>query len=103
MGFFIKKSFNFGPVRFNLSKSGIGVSTGIKGLRVGVDSKGRSYVDGGKGMLRYKKYLGKNSKKIENKCDEKYVKTSDEAGGFNVFLLVVFVIAFILLAGKFLF
>ena len=32
MGFYIRKSVSIGPLRFNLSKSGIGVSAGIKGL-----------------------------------------------------------------------
>ena len=30
-------------VRLNLSKSGVGVSAGVPGARVGVDSKGRTY------------------------------------------------------------
>jgi len=34
MAWYLKKAFRFGPIRFNLSKSGIGVSGGIKGLRV---------------------------------------------------------------------
>ena len=32
-----------GPLRLNLSKSGIGTSVGIRGFRVGTDAKGRSY------------------------------------------------------------
>jgi tetratricopeptide (TPR) repeat protein len=47
MGFSFRKSVRFGPVRFNLSKSGIGTSIGVKGLRVGVDSKGRTYGSAG--------------------------------------------------------
>ena len=34
MGFFIRKGISFGPIRFNLSKSEIDVSAGIKGARV---------------------------------------------------------------------
>jgi hypothetical protein len=34
-------------VRLNLSKSGIGVSAGVRGLRVGVDSTGRPYGSAG--------------------------------------------------------
>ena len=62
MGFYLKKSINLGPLKLNLSNSGIGISTGTKGLRTGVDSKGRMYVSGGKGVLRYKKYL--STKKV---------------------------------------
>jgi len=58
MGFHLRKSFKCGPVRFNLSNSGVGFSTGVKGLRVGIDGKGRSYIGGGKGILRYRKTFG---------------------------------------------
>jgi hypothetical protein len=47
MSFGFRKSKSFGGVRLNLSKSGIGASVGVKGLRVGVSSKGKSYVSGG--------------------------------------------------------
>ena len=35
MGFYIRKSVKAGPFRFNLSKSGIGTSVGVRGFRVG--------------------------------------------------------------------
>lgn len=54
MGFYIRKSINVGPLRFNLSKNGVGVSTGIPGLRVGYGPKG-NYVHVGKGGLYYRK------------------------------------------------
>jgi len=57
MGFHLRKTFKAGLFNFNLSNSGIGSSFGIKGLRVGVDGKGRAYIGGGKGILRYRKYL----------------------------------------------
>ena len=34
-------------IRLNLSKSGIGVSAGVRGLRVGLDSRGRPYGSAG--------------------------------------------------------
>ena len=37
------KSLKIGPIRLNLSKSGIGTSIGVRGFRVGTDAKGRSY------------------------------------------------------------
>lgn len=40
MGFYLRKSIKVGPFRFNLSKSGVGVSAGIKGLRVGSGPRG---------------------------------------------------------------
>ena len=38
-----RKSIKLGPVRVNLSKSGVGGSIGVKGFRKGIDAKGRSY------------------------------------------------------------
>ena len=58
MGFYLRKSFRAGPIRFNLSKSGIGASLGVTGARVGVSSEGRAYVHGGRGGLYYRKSLG---------------------------------------------
>lgn len=56
MGFYLKKGFNIGPVRVNLSKSGLGISLGGKGLRLGSGPKG-AYVHAGKGGLYYRKNL----------------------------------------------
>jgi hypothetical protein len=36
MAWYLRKSVSVGPVRFNLSKSGIGTSIGVKGFRVGI-------------------------------------------------------------------
>ena len=48
MGLRFRRSIKLLPgVRLNLSKSGIGVSAGASGLRVGVDSKGRGYTSAG--------------------------------------------------------
>jgi hypothetical protein len=54
MGFYIRKSLKAGPLRFNLSKSGIGVSTGIKGFRIGTGPRG-NYVHIGRKGLYYRK------------------------------------------------
>jgi len=43
MGWLYRKSINLGPLRINLSKSGIGYSLGGKGVRTGVSAKGRPY------------------------------------------------------------
>ena len=40
MGFYLRKSVSVGPLRFNLSKSGIGISAGVKGFRVGAGPRG---------------------------------------------------------------
>jgi Protein of unknown function (DUF4236) len=43
MGWNWRKSFNFGPVRINLSKRGFGYSLGARGFRIGQDAKGQNY------------------------------------------------------------
>jgi hypothetical protein len=53
MGFYLRKSVNVGPFRFNLSSSGIGVSAGIKGFRVGSGPRG-NYISVGRGGLYYR-------------------------------------------------
>jgi len=43
MGFYYRKSVNFGPFRVNLSQRGLGYSIGGRGFRTGVSSGGRRY------------------------------------------------------------
>jgi hypothetical protein len=52
MAFYLRKSIRVGPMRVNLSRSGIGVSTGIPGLRFGTGPRG-SYVRMGQGHVSY--------------------------------------------------
>jgi hypothetical protein len=54
--FFLRKSVSVGPFRFNLSKSGIGLSAGVTGLRFGTGPRGR-YVHAGRGGIYYRKTL----------------------------------------------
>lgn len=60
MSFYIRKSLRAGPFRFNLSKSGIGVSAGITGFRVGTGPRG-NYVHIGRGGLYYKRTIPSKS------------------------------------------
>ena len=57
MSFYLRKSIKVGPVRFNLSKSGIGVSGGVKGFRVGTGPRG-NYIHMGRGGIYYRKTFG---------------------------------------------
>jgi len=57
MGFYIRKSISAGPFRFNLSGSGMGMSVGVKGFRVGRGPRG-NYVHMGRGGLYYRASLG---------------------------------------------
>lgn len=103
MGFHLRKSFKVGAFRFNLSNSGLGFSVGPKGLRLGIDGKGRSYIGGGKGILRYRKQI--SSPKIEdeiNKNDNSY-NTMLQYTGFGCFalfavILLMFPVLFIYIA-----
>lgn len=58
MPFYIRKSLSFGPIRFNLSNAGIGVSAGIKGFRVGSGPRG-NYVHVGRNGLYYRASLSR--------------------------------------------
>jgi hypothetical protein len=60
MGFYLRKSISVGPLRFNLSKSGIGVSAGVTGLRFGVGPRG-NYVHMGRGGLYYRATIPQSS------------------------------------------
>ncbi|MEE9437809.1 MAG: DUF4236 domain-containing protein [Saprospiraceae bacterium] len=62
MGLFIRKSKKIGPFRLNLSKSGLGISTGITGARVSVGPNG-TFVHLGRHGLYYRKKLNTSSKK----------------------------------------
>lgn len=57
MPFYIRKSISAGPFRFNFSKGGVGVSVGVKGLRIGTGPRGH-YIHAGRGGLYYRATLG---------------------------------------------
>jgi Protein of unknown function (DUF4236) len=56
MPWYIRKALTHGPIRLNLSKSGLGASVGVTGLRIGIGPKG-TYVHGGRHGLYYRKCL----------------------------------------------
>ncbi|MCP1728573.1 hypothetical protein J2T60_002587 [Natronospira proteinivora] len=56
MAFYLRKSVRFGLFRFNLSKSGVGISAVVKGFRVGSGPRG-NYVHMGRGGLYYRAAL----------------------------------------------
>lgn len=64
MPFYIRKSISAGPFRFNLSKSGIGLSVGVRGLRIGTGPRGH-YVHAGRGGLYYRSSLGGAGQRAE--------------------------------------
>ena len=64
MGFYFRKRLNFGPLRLNLSKSGVGLSTGIRGLRAGVTAHGQMFSSAnlpGTGLYYRKVYTARHA------------------------------------------
>jgi hypothetical protein len=57
MGVYLRRSVRAGPFRFNLSKSGVGVSTGVPGFRVGTGPRG-NYIRAGRHGVYYRATLG---------------------------------------------
>ncbi len=57
MGLTFRKGIKLGPVRVNLSGSGIGYSVGVKGLRVVKTAKGRTYMNAQHGPVRFQQTI----------------------------------------------
>jgi hypothetical protein len=77
LGFYIRKSVKAGPFRFNLSKSGIGVSAGIPGFRIGTGPRG-NYVHMGRNGIYYRASLGphrsRSSPSLGNAAQHQHVQ-----------------------------
>lgn len=58
MGFYFRKSLRLGPMRVNFSKSGVGASIGIKGLRLTSSATGSTYVTASSHGFYYRQTLG---------------------------------------------
>lgn len=63
MGFSFRKSVKIGPVRLNVSKSGVGMSVGVPGARIGINSKGKVYGSAGVKGLTYRTQLSPTAKR----------------------------------------
>lgn len=75
MGFYFRKSKSFGLFRLNFSKSGVGVSTGVKGARLSVGPTG-TYINLGRNGIYYRKKLDSSSKRNN---DKKNVATANNS------------------------
>lgn len=70
MSLYFHKRKKIGGFNFNFSKNGIGTSIKLfKGVNIGVNAKGRTYMSGGLMGLRYRHYLDDN--KENNNVEEK--------------------------------
>ena len=77
MGFYFRKSKSFGPFRLNLSKSGVGVSAGVKGARLSIGPNG-TYVNVGRNGIYYRKKIsGSSSKKAAANPKQAYSPASN--------------------------
>jgi hypothetical protein len=70
MGLYLRKSFRAGPIRFNLSKSGLGISGGVKGARLSVGPRG-TYVHAGRHGLYYRKHLSAGRSRTPSRAEGK--------------------------------
>jgi tellurite resistance protein len=64
MPFYIRKAISAGPFRFNLSKSGLGLSVGVKGLRFGLFGPRGNYIHAGRYGLYYRTSLNPAGQKV---------------------------------------
>ncbi|WP_428833621.1 DUF4236 domain-containing protein [Mycolicibacterium porcinum] len=63
VGFYVRKSLKAGPFRFNLSNSGLGVSVGVPGFRVGTGPRG-NYVRMGHAGVFYQATLVSSARRM---------------------------------------
>ncbi|MEI9919066.1 MAG: DUF4236 domain-containing protein [Bacteroidota bacterium] len=56
MGWYVRKSFKLGPLRFNLSNSGVSTSFGVKGARINFSKRG-TYVNLGANGIYYRQKI----------------------------------------------
>jgi hypothetical protein len=65
MGFYFRKSKSLGGLKFNFSKSGIGLSFGVKGMRYVMSPKG-NYIHMGRNAFYYRTSVGGKSRRSGN-------------------------------------
>ena len=69
MGFYFRKSVRFGPFRVNFSKSGVGLSAGIPGLRLGSGPRG-NYIHAGAHGFYYRSSLLARKNRADRRASE---------------------------------
>jgi hypothetical protein len=65
MGFYFRRSAKIGPFRINFSKSGVGMSVGVKGLRVGKGPRGNYIHMTGPLGIQYRQSLNNSTTKTK--------------------------------------
>lgn len=79
MGFYIRKSIKFGPVRLNISKSGIGISSGIPGARISTGPRG-TYINMGRNGVYYRKKIDETVSSSSTSQQSHFEKTATSNG-----------------------
>jgi hypothetical protein len=59
MSYFFRRSMSLGPIRLNLSKSGVGASLGVKGARLTMAPRGTTYITVGSHGFYYRETLSR--------------------------------------------
>lgn len=77
MGWYFRKSVSVGPVRFNISRNGIGTSVGVKGFRVGVKSNGKGYINAGRNGFYYRQEFGNNDKEYKGNIEHEIYQSTN--------------------------
>jgi hypothetical protein len=57
MGFYFRRTAKLGPIRLNFSKSGIGASVGVKGVRLTRTARGTTYITVGSNGFYYRETI----------------------------------------------
>lgn len=78
MGWSFRKSTSLGPFRLNFSRSGLGMSFGVKGARISVNKRG-TYVNLGVNGVYYRQRIGGNNTNTNNR----FVPTPDPAHSYS--------------------
>lgn len=92
MGFTFRKSFKIAPgVRLNMSKSGLGMSAGVRGARVGFNSRGSYTSVGIPGTGIYSTSYSKTGRKVQS-SGVKSANPSQSSGGGKLLLWLVAIV-----------
>src|SRR2546425_7844160 len=97
MGWYLRRSVKFGPLRLNLSKSGVGWSVGVKGAQIGHGPRGR-YVHVGRGGLYYRQTISSNTAQAASR--QQPVTSAPDPGAVIVVMVALVAAGFALAAGS---